>query len=335
MAAVRCAAACSSTAAVTDAVVSVDDLAGDLVGGLHRTRVRSGLLTRTAAGSDMIAIRLTISACSFWASGEPTPSTWLIPNSVDGSVPASVIIEVRSSGSGSSPPRFTSSCCIIIWPRAPTARRQAERLGADALVVDADRAVDGVLGGQQDRRVGGDPVAQADAVGRDLVHQRLAAVDHARDALADVRRDVGVGQPALQFLPAGVELGQRAPGRRRRWNSPTSRRRARPCSSRSPAPFRRGRRRGANRWPRSRCSRCATRRTCRPEPAAPIRSRTLSSEPANWTATIAMVAWPAAAALGSKSTSVPSACLSCENAVIGGRPRYRPRVRISVMERGS
>ena len=45
-----------------------------------------------------------------------------MPNSVDGSVPASVIIDVRSSGSGSSPPRFTSSCCIIIWPRAPIAR---------------------------------------------------------------------------------------------------------------------------------------------------------------------------------------------------------------------
>ena len=45
-----------------------------------------------------------------------------MPNSVDGSVPATVIIDVRSSGSGSSPPRLTSSCCIIICPRAPIAR---------------------------------------------------------------------------------------------------------------------------------------------------------------------------------------------------------------------
>ena len=36
--------------------------------------------------------------------------------------------------------------------------------------------------------------------------------DHRVDALADVRRDVGVGQPSLQFLPAGVELGQRRLG---------------------------------------------------------------------------------------------------------------------------
>ena len=105
------------------------------------------------------------------------------------------------------------------------------------------------------------PVAQADAVRRDLVHQRLAAADHAVDALADVRRDVGVGQPSLQILPAGVELGQRGLGISRRSNSPASRRRARPCSSRSRAPFRRGRRRGANRRPRSRSSRCAIRRT--------------------------------------------------------------------------
>jgi hypothetical protein len=39
------------------------------------------------------------------------------------------------------------------------------------------------------------------------------------------------------------------------------------------------------------------------------------------------------AALRSKSTSVPSACFSCENAVIAACPRYRALVRISVMER--
>ena len=72
--------------------------------------LRSGLATSTAAGSDMIDIRLTNSCCSFWASGEPTPSTWLMPNSVDGSVPATVFIDMRNTGSGNSPPRFTSSC---------------------------------------------------------------------------------------------------------------------------------------------------------------------------------------------------------------------------------
>ncbi len=89
---------------------------------------------------------------------------------------------------------------------------QTERLGADAFVVDPDRAVDRVLGGQQDRRVGGDPVAQPDVVRRDLVDQRLARADHRVDAPADVRRDVGVGQPSLQLLSAGVELGQRRLG---------------------------------------------------------------------------------------------------------------------------
>ena len=128
-----------------------------------------------------------------------------MPNSVDGSVPARVIIEVRSSGSGSSPPWLTSSCCIIIWPRAADSAGEALRLGADALVVDADRPGDGVLGGQQDRRIGGDPVAQADGVRGDLVQQRLATLEHARDALADIRRDVRVGEPALQFRAAGVE----------------------------------------------------------------------------------------------------------------------------------
>ncbi len=89
---------------------------------------------------------------------------------------------------------------------------QTERLGADAFVVDPDRAVDRVLGGQQDRRVRLHSVAQPDAVRRDLVHQRLAGARHRGDALADIRRDVGIGQPSLQFLPAGVELGQRRLG---------------------------------------------------------------------------------------------------------------------------
>src|SRR5690606_12697490 len=40
-------------------------------------------------------------------------------------------------------------------------------------------------------------------------------------------------------------------------------------------------------------------------------------------------------AVRSKSTSVPSACLSCENALIDVRPRHRWGVRNSVMARRS
>ena len=243
-----------------------------------------------------MAIRLTISSCSFCASGEPTPSTWAMPNSVDGSVPASVIIEVRSSGSGSSPPRLTSSCCIIIWPRAPMARLQAERLGADLLVVDADRTVDRVLGGQQDRRVGGDAAAQVDAVGGDLVQQRLAVRRADRSTpVAHVGHDVGVGELPLQVLLAGVERAQRRPARRRRWSSPAARLRAPPCTPRSRAPSRHGRPPGADRLRRSSPSRCASRRIRRPRAAAPRRSRRLSSERANWSSPIATAASPAAA----------------------------------------
>ena len=70
----------------------------------------------------MSAIRVTICCCRVLASAEPTPSTSAMPNNVEGSVPARVIIDVRSSGSGRSAPRVISSCCIIIWPRAPIAR---------------------------------------------------------------------------------------------------------------------------------------------------------------------------------------------------------------------
>ena len=46
-------------------------------------------------------------------------------DTVDGSVPAMVIIAERSSGSGRPPPLVTSICCIAICPRAPTARASA------------------------------------------------------------------------------------------------------------------------------------------------------------------------------------------------------------------
>ena len=121
MASVRLAVAWSSTAEMTvsDALSSIFPAISLVV---WIDWLRSGLLTSCTFGSDIMDIRLTISWASFSASGEPTPSTSLIPNSVDGSVPARVVIELRSSLSGSSPPRVTSSCCIIIWPRAPTAR---------------------------------------------------------------------------------------------------------------------------------------------------------------------------------------------------------------------
>ena len=69
----------------------------------------TGLSGSTCSGSDMIAIRVTSCCCRVLASGESTPSTSLIPNSVDGSVPATVIIAVRRNGGGSSSPRFTST----------------------------------------------------------------------------------------------------------------------------------------------------------------------------------------------------------------------------------
>ena len=111
----------SSTALVTFAVVSLMICAA-MPSVVCTECSRSGLLTSLVAGLDINPIRVTICCCRFLASCEPTPSTSAIPNSVDGSVPARVIIEVRSSGSGRSAPRVISSCCIIIWPRAPTAR---------------------------------------------------------------------------------------------------------------------------------------------------------------------------------------------------------------------
>ncbi|CFR37551.1 Uncharacterised protein [Mycobacterium tuberculosis] len=82
----------------------------------------SGLLTSATAGSDMIVILVTICCCRFLVSGEPAPSAALIPNSVEGSVPARVTIALRSCGSARSAPRVTRISCIVICPRAPTAR---------------------------------------------------------------------------------------------------------------------------------------------------------------------------------------------------------------------
>lgn len=121
IAALRRSVAWACTDFVTDAVASVMTCSA-IVSVVWIERSRSELSTSRLAGSDMIAIRVTICCCNVLASGEPTPSTWLIPNSVDGSVPARVIIEVRNCGSGRSAPRVTRISCIVIWPRAPTAR---------------------------------------------------------------------------------------------------------------------------------------------------------------------------------------------------------------------
>ena len=79
-------------------------------------------MTSGTVGLEINPIRFTNSDWSVCASSDLMPTTWLMPNSVDGSVPASVMSDVRSSGSGTSAPRFTSNCCIIIWPREPMAR---------------------------------------------------------------------------------------------------------------------------------------------------------------------------------------------------------------------
>ena len=184
----------------------VDHLGRDLIGGLERLRACSGLPTIGTFGSEMSAVRWMYSRCSCLASGEPTPSTWAMPNSVDGSVPATVISRVRSSGSGSSAPPVDDELFHHHQPAGADGAAEALRLGADALVVDPDQSGDGVLGGQQDRHVGGDPVDQRDGVGADLVHLRLAALEHAGDALLDIRRDIGRAvEPTLQLGAAGVE----------------------------------------------------------------------------------------------------------------------------------
>lgn len=121
IAALRRSAAWACTALVTEAVTFL--MTWSAMSSVAWTdRSRSALSTSTLAGSDMIAIRATICCCSVLASGDPAPSTSLMPNSVDGSVPARVAIEVRSCGSGSSAPRVMRIFCIVICPRAPTAR---------------------------------------------------------------------------------------------------------------------------------------------------------------------------------------------------------------------
>ncbi len=212
---------------------------------------------------------------------------------------------------------------------------QAQRLGADVLVVDPDRAVDRVLGGQQDRRVRLHPVAQPDAVRRDLVHQRLAAADHRVDALADVRCDVGVGQPSLQFLPAGVELGQRRLG-------VTAGRTRQHCAvERGHVALDRGHHFGAVGGP----AQIGGRRRARVDAQSAERAgqnqrhqndrehfpanRPIRDRPSRWSLGRSL------RRLARNRRCVPSAWFSCENAVIGAGRCYRPPVRNSVMERRS
>ena len=113
IAALRRSVAWASTDFVTDDVASLMTCSA-IASVLCIECSSSALSTSTLSGSDKMAIRLTSCCCSVLASGELTPSTWLIPNSVDGSVPARVIIEVRSCGSGRSPPRVSRVSCIVI-----------------------------------------------------------------------------------------------------------------------------------------------------------------------------------------------------------------------------
>ena len=134
------------------------------------------------------------------------------PSRCDGSVPASAIIEDRSSGSGRSPPRSTSIFCIAIWPRAPTARDRPFGLRADVLVVDAHRSGDRRLGRQQQGRVGGDLLPQIDLVGGGLVEHRLAVVEKVVTASRTSGTDVVAVEALLQVaVVLRIELG-RSPG---------------------------------------------------------------------------------------------------------------------------
>lgn len=62
-------------------------------------------------------------------------------------------------------------------PAGANGSAQTLHLGSDLLAVNPHRRVNHVLGRQQQRRVGGDPIPQADAVGQHLIQQRLTAVE--------------------------------------------------------------------------------------------------------------------------------------------------------------
>lgn len=89
---------------------------------------------------------------------------------------------------------------------------EAECLGADLLVVDPHRTVDRVLGGQQNRGIRGDAAPEVDVVGRDPVQQRLAVVEQTGHAGTHVGFDVDAVELVLQFLFVGVECVQRGLG---------------------------------------------------------------------------------------------------------------------------
>ena len=155
-------------------------------------RSRSALSTSTLAGSDMIAIRLTICCCSVLASGDPAPSTSLMPNSVDGSVPGQGDHRGPQLRLGQVGAAGDQDFLHRHLPAGADRPAQALRLGADLLVVDAHRCVDDVFGGQQDRRVEGHPLPQTEAVVGHLVHQHLTAVEQGVHARSDIVGDVGV-----------------------------------------------------------------------------------------------------------------------------------------------
>ncbi|CNV57114.1 Uncharacterised protein [Mycobacterium tuberculosis] len=91
-------------------------------------------------------------------------------------------------------------------PAGANGSAQTLHLGSDLLAVNPHRRVNHVLGRQQQRRVGGDPIPQADAVGQHLIQQRLTAVEQRVHSRPHVCDDVGVGQSRLQLVLAGGEV---------------------------------------------------------------------------------------------------------------------------------
>ena len=123
-----------------------------------------------------------------------------MPNNVDGSVPARVIIDVRSSGSGRSAPRVISSCCIIIWPRAPIARLSpcaAARICSLSTRTDPSIAFSAV---NRIGRVGGHPRPQAEGVRRDVSSSVCPPSSMASTPASTSGGDVGFGQPGLELI---------------------------------------------------------------------------------------------------------------------------------------
>ncbi len=209
----------------------LDHLFGDPVSDLYRAQQVRGCRRARWFGSDMIAIRVTICCCSVLASGEPAPSTSAHPEQRRRFGARQGDHRGAQLGLGQVGAAGDQDLLHRHLPARPDGSAQPLRLRTDLLTVDAHRCVDHILGGQQDRRVGGHPVAHTDAVGQHLVQQRLAAVQQG------AHRQIGRRGPR-RCRPAGSATrtcGRRSsswPLRRRvRWSWPAARRPAPTCIS--------------------------------------------------------------------------------------------------------